>query len=151
MPIKQNEYRFKFLSSVVCWLDQWRELGFREGKLTLQTFTKFRYSCITLPKLVEYLTEDIGYSYVLSSFVKNDPIEHQFGLYRQMSGSNYNLSVCQLLENERTVKLSNILKPFNCKTKFRKDRASFIEFLNTFTSEQGDISDCGEVVDLQIH
>ena len=151
MPLKQNDPRFQFLSSVVCWLGQWKGLGFRDGKLTLQTFTSFRHSCITLPKLVEYLTEDIGFSYVLSSFVQNDPIEDHFGLYRQMSGSNYNLSVCQVLENERTLKLSNILKLFNRKTTVRKDRASFIEFLNSFTSEQDDISDCGEAVDLQIY
>ena len=68
-----------------------------------------------------------------------------------MSGFNYNPSVCQVLENERTLKLSNILKLFNRKTTVRNDRASFIEFLNTFTSEQDDISDCGETVDLQIY
>ena len=49
----------------------------------------------------------------------------------------------------RTLKLSNILKLFNRKTTVRKERASSIEFLNTFTSEQDDISDCGEAVDLQ--
>ena len=95
------------------------------------------------------MTEDIGFSYVLSSFVQNDPIEHHFGLYRQMSGSNYNISLCQVLENERTLKLSNILKLFNHQAVIRKDRASFMEFLNTYTSDN--ISDCGDAVDLQIY
>ena len=117
--------------------------------LTPQTFTSFRHSCIILPKLVEYLTEDIGFSYVLGSFVQNDPIEHHFGLYRQMSGSNYNISLCQVLENERTLKLSNILKLFNRQAVIRKDRASFMEFLNTFTSDN--ISDYCDAVDLQIY
>ena len=64
-----------------------------------------------------------------------------------MSGSNYNISLCQVLENERTLKLSNILKLFNRQAVIRKDRASFMEFLNTFTSDN--ISDCGDAVDLQ--
>ena len=66
-----------------------------------------------------------------------------------MSGSNYNILLCQVLENERTLKLSNILKLFNRQAVIRKDRASFMEFLNTFTSDN--ISDCGDAVDLQIY
>ena len=91
LPLKQNDPRYQFISSVVCCPDQWRGLGFWDGKLTPETFTSFPHSCLTLPKLVECLTEDIGFSYVFSSFVQNDPNEHHFGLYRQMSGSNYNL------------------------------------------------------------
>ena len=107
-----------------------------DQKLTPQTLTSFRHSCLTLPKLYEYLTGDCGFSYVLSSFVQNDPIEHHFGLYRQMSGSNYNVSVCQELESERTLKLSNILKLYKRQTIIRKDRAFFKEFLNTFVIGQ---------------
>ena len=43
--------------------------------------------------------------------------------------------------------LSNILKLFNRQTTVRKDRAAFMEFLNTLRYE-GNISDCG---DLQIY
>ena len=39
-------------------------------------------------------------------------MEHHFGLYRMMSGSNYHISYLQILETERRLKLSNILKIF---------------------------------------
>ena len=52
-----------------------------------------------------------------------------------MSGSNYNVSVCQILESERVLKLSNILKLYNRQSIIRKDRASFMQFL-TFETEQ---------------
>ena len=68
-------------------------------------------------KLVRYLTEEIGFTYVLSSFVQNDPIEHHL-LYLHMSGSNYNQSVCQVLGNERTLRPSNLLKYLIDKVQF---------------------------------
>ena len=103
LPLLQNDPRFNLLSTLVRWLEYWTRLPLTQGKLTAQTFTSFHHSSIALPELVEYLTGECGFSYVLSSFMQNDPIEHHFGLYRQMSGSNYNVSVCQVLENERAL------------------------------------------------
>ena len=56
-----------------------------------------------------------------------------------MSGSNYHVSVSQVLESERALKLSNVLKLDNRQGVVRKDRASFMEFLNTFSSKDSDI------------
>ena len=68
-----------------------------------------------------------------------------------MSGSNYNVSVCQVLESERTLKLSSILKLYKRQTIIRKDRASFKEFLNTFVIEQVNPTECSETHDLTIY
>ena len=67
-----------------------------------------------------------------------------------MSGSNYNVSVCQVLESERVLKLSKILKLYNQQSVIRKDRASFMHFLSTFESEQEtDLdSNTGDDIDL---
>ena len=143
-PLVQNDPRFDMTSTLVRWLEYWTSLQFTQGKLTAQTFTSFRHTSIAIPKLVQYLTGECGFSYVLSSFIQNDPIEHHFGLYRQMSGSNYNISVCEVLESERVLKLSNILKLYHRQHYDRKDRASFMEFLNTFELHGNDIDlDCG--------
>ena len=58
-----------------------------------------------------------------------------------MSGSNYNVSVCQVLESERVLKLSNILKLYTRQSVIRKDRESFMGFLNTFITEKDSTSD----------
>ena len=152
-PLKLNDTRFQLLSTIVIWLEQWRALPITHGKLTPQTFTSFRHSCVTLPKLVHYLTNECKFSYVLTSFVQNDPIEHHFGVYRQMSGSNYNVSVCQVLESERVLKLFNILKLYTRQSVIRKDRESFMGFLNTFITEKDSTSDRSQnyIIDLALY
>ena len=77
-----------------------------------QTFTCFRYACIVIPQITNYLTETCGYSYLLTSFLHTDPLEHHFGLYRMMSGSNYHFSYIQILESERLSKFRIFKKCF---------------------------------------
>ena len=50
-----NDSRFPFLSRVVDWLERWSRSD-RKGKLSAQTFTSFKHSCLALPKIVNYLT-----------------------------------------------------------------------------------------------
>ena len=133
-PLIKNDERFCFLDKVVQWLDTWKLLPGKVGKLTPQTFSSFRHSCLVLPQIVNYLTSDTcGFAYILSSRLQNDPLEHRFGVYRQMSGAQYTISVLQILESECRLKLSSILKLF------QKDTAgemSLKDFIKTFTSEE---------------
>ena len=48
----------------------------------------------------------------MTSFLQTYPLELHFGLYRMMSGSNYHILYLQILETERRLKLSKILKTF---------------------------------------
>ena len=41
--------------------------------------------------------------YVLSGKFQTDYLEFRFGQYRAMSGTNYNVSVTQLMESEKKV------------------------------------------------
>ena len=133
-PLINNDGRFSFLDKVVQWLDIWKLLPGKVGKLMPQTFSSFRHSCLALPQIVNYLTsETCGFTYFLSSRLQNDPLEHHFGVYRQMSGGQYNISVVQILESERRLKLSSILKLFQ---KVNPDELSLREFINTFTLEE---------------
>lgn len=52
-----------------------------------------------------------------------------------MSGSNDNVSVCQVLESERVLKLSKIINLYNRQSVIRKDRTSFMHFLSTCAFE----------------
>ena len=64
-PLVQNDPRFDMTSTLVRWLEYWTSLQFTQGKLTAQTFTSFRHTSIAIPKLVQYLTGECGFSYVL--------------------------------------------------------------------------------------
>ena len=95
----------------VSWLEYWRALPTANGKLSPQTFKSFIHTCKALPLLLELICTKYCFKYLLTSRIQNDPLEHHFGLYRQMSGSQYQISYCQILESERRLQLSNIL---NC-------------------------------------
>ena len=77
------------------------------------------------------LTQSCGFKYMLFSFPQTDPLEHHFGLYRMMSGSNYHISYLQILETERRLKLSSILNIFTDQqdTSFQ----SIQSFVNSFS------------------
>ena len=107
-----QDERFSFLACVVFWLEAWQALPKNMGKLSKQTFISFKHACTVLPQITIHLTRHCGFTYLLSSFLQTDPLEHYFGLYRMMSGSNYHISYLQILETERRLKLSDILKIF---------------------------------------
>ena len=88
-PMTFIDDRFVFLTRIVYWLEAWQSLPEKGGKLSKQTFTSFRHA---LPEITNFLTENCGYSYLLTSFLQTDPLEHHFGLYRMMSGANYHVS-----------------------------------------------------------
>ena len=137
-PLTLNDERFLFLTRIVFWLDAWQDLPDKTGKLSKQTYTSFRHACIALPLITNYLTEFCGFSYVLSSFLQTDPLEHHFGLYRMMSGSNYHISYLQILETERRIKLSSILNMF---TDQQNSFQSIQTFVKSFSSPSVTSSD----------
>ena len=129
-PLIRDDPRFSFLQRIVFWIDAW-EVTTRTNKASLsrQTFTSLRHSCLTLPLIINHLTINCGFSYVLTTFLQNDPLEHHFGLYRQMSGANYHISYCQILESERRLKVSSILKLYQSST----EQISIHEFISKFS------------------
>ena len=138
-PLTFNDERFTFLTRVVYWLEAWQSLPEKGGKLSNQTFTSFRHACFVIPQITNYLTETCGYSYLLTSFLQTDPLEHHFGLYRMMSGSNYHVSYIQIFESERRLKISNILKMFSNPTVTSTSTLKeFIESFSPLSSEQTD-------------
>ena len=60
-------------------------------------FHHFRHSCFALQNTVNILTGSRRFTFVLSSFLQNDPLEHHLSLYRMMSGAQYNVTLSQIL------------------------------------------------------
>lgn len=81
----------------------------KEG-LTHATFLATENMCLVLRLLVIHLIDDFNFSYVLTGKIQSDMIESRFGRYRQMSGGNFYISVKQVLESERKIKLVSLLK-----------------------------------------
>uniref|UniRef100_A0A0K2VDQ1 Uncharacterized protein n=1 Tax=Lepeophtheirus salmonis TaxID=72036 RepID=A0A0K2VDQ1_LEPSM len=54
-------------------------------------------------KLATFLLKDCGFEYFLPRQVQNDFIEARFSWDRQLSGANYFVSVCRVLEGEKKI------------------------------------------------
>ena len=77
-----------------------------------QTFVSFRHSCFPTSRL------------------QKARIGHQFGLYQMMSGAQYKISYLRILESQRQLKVSNILKLFSQQN---ESELSLKRFIQTFT------------------
>ena len=129
LPLVNNDPRFHYLGRIVDWLDRWKTFPEKPGKLSTKTLTSLRHSCLALRKIVNHLTHNRGFSFVLSYFLQTDPLEHHFSLNQMMAGAHYHITYCQILETERRIKLPNIIKliPRKCSM----DPFSIKEFLDT--------------------
>ncbi|KAH8039603.1 hypothetical protein HPB51_007803 [Rhipicephalus microplus] len=92
------------------WLDVWEQLKFDNGILTPETHSAFRLTTETLIKLVAYCLEDLEFDYVLLGKFQTNCLEERFGKYRQLSGSQYRVSIRQIYESERKFCLQSALK-----------------------------------------
>jgi hypothetical protein len=66
--------------------------------------------CLVLVAISKYCIESLGFNYVMLGQFSSDPIENRFGWYRTLSGSNYFISVRQVMESERKIKTVSLLK-----------------------------------------
>ena len=65
-PLEHNDERFTFLKLIANWLNCWRCRQGKHGKLSPQTFTSFSHSCLALIEIVNHLTQNCGFDYVLT-------------------------------------------------------------------------------------
>ncbi|XP_037561685.2 uncharacterized protein LOC119440995 [Dermacentor silvarum] len=100
----------QFLLSVVKWLDLWQSLKFDTGILTRETHSALRLTTDTLVKVTKYFLEEMHFDYVLLGKFQTDCLEERFGKYRQLAGAQYHISIRQMYESERKLRLQNILE-----------------------------------------
>ena len=83
-PLTLNDERFLFLTYVDFWLDALQTLPEKIDKLSKQTYTSFTHACIDFTQITNHLTQSCAFTYVLSSFLQTNALEHHFELYRMM-------------------------------------------------------------------
>jgi hypothetical protein len=137
-----------FLENFLKWLELWNNLEVqgepkksRNGKLTLQTQLSLTHSLKSIIALCRYLIDDLQFQYILLFKFQTDALEDRFGKYRQMSGGNYHISVMQVLESERKLKMLSVLKLKSS----NKGEFSLKEFLDS--CEQESSQDENELVE----
>lgn len=100
--------RLKWLNDFVTFLKEWRECKDQRAldqRLTLDTHKAMIQTTLSKIKMMEYVFSSFdSVKYIMLANTSNDPIEHQFGRYRQYRGGNYRVSMQQILENEKKIR-----------------------------------------------
>jgi len=78
--------------------------------LTRETFLAILQTTKALVKLTKYLLEEEDFAYVMLGHLQSDPLEKRFGWYRSLGGAVYFVSVRQILEAEKCIRLRALLK-----------------------------------------
>ncbi|CAN7938448.1 unnamed protein product [Ixodes hexagonus] len=99
-----------FVGTFVDWLDAWRDLGVHTGMLTQDTHTALRLTSHSLVELTRHCLGELGFKYVLLGKFQTDRLEERFGRYRQLSGSQYHVSITQVFESEKKIRLQDPLR-----------------------------------------
>ena len=103
----------KFLQKFLQWIDSWESLEKSKRKktsFTSETFLALRQTTGAMIQVTEVLLDKRDFEYVLLGQMQSDPIEKRFGWYRQLAGGNYWISVRQILEAEKSIKLKSLVK-----------------------------------------
>lgn len=107
-----NDNRFAFFDSFLIWLSKWKILTQNQpslGCLTIDTFQALHHTTTALKLLIQYAIVDIQVPYVLTGKLQTDNLEARFGQYRQLAGGNYNVTVTQIIEAEKKIRIKSFL------------------------------------------
>lgn len=109
LTMNQNDIRREYLQKVLTWLDAWKVSGCDNGILTNETHHAFTHTTHAILELSSYCIQELGMQYFLPGKVQTDPLEERFGKYRQLAGSQYNISIRQMFECESKLRVQNSL------------------------------------------
>lgn len=101
-PLQNDPFdiRCNYLTKFLSWLDKWKSLDL-QGKLTKETHLALTLTTYGLLELKQYCTEELNMSYLLPGKIQTDCLEARFGRHRQLAGSQYHVSLRQILESEK--------------------------------------------------
>jgi hypothetical protein len=144
---KEDCLQLDFLRLFSAWLDAWDKVKIsvpegtvpkrkeaRLGKLTNDTHLAIKHTTDALVAVATYcLTRfsSLGIKYVLLGLFQDDSIERRFGRYRTMNGASYHITVDQILQTERKLKVISLLK-----FKLKEENTMSIDKLREFSSDE---------------
>lgn len=88
-----------FLEDFLCYLTEWEEHARATGGGFISDLTAagLRVTITSTLELLAYLTKKVGYKFLMTSKLSQDPLENLFGIVRHASGSNDHPTPSQFL------------------------------------------------------
>ena len=120
--------RLNWLDRFSSWLKLWNTKTEKQGHLSKETSTALIHTVDTLVLLVKYLLHHHKLQFVLLGKFQTDNLEARFGLYRMLSGSNYLVSVNEVLQSEKKLKVHSLLKLYTNSHGIIRIKDFFMEF-----------------------
>lgn len=100
--------KLTFLEKMLKWLETWKAGNFSH-KLSTQTHTALYHTIYGMLEISKYCFNELKMNYVLLGKLQTDPLEHRFGKYRQLAGGQYHISLRQLYESEKRLRIQSLL------------------------------------------
>lgn len=89
-------------------MEEWKDS--KSPGLTIDTFTAWIQTLYGVADAAVYLIEKHNFDYVLLAKFLSDPLEGRFGLYRQLNGASFFMSVRQVLLAEKKLRVLNLME-----------------------------------------
>lgn len=90
------------------WLETWKSGEF-SNKLTSQTHTALYHTIYGILEILKYCFNELKMNFVLLGKFQTDSLEDRFGKYRQLAGGQYHISLRQLYESEKRLRVQSLL------------------------------------------
>lgn len=104
----EDDLKIKFLRNLLNWLDMWKSSS-ALNKLTTQTHTAWSHTVYGILQIISYCFNELNLNYILLGKFQTDPLEERFGKYRQLAGGQYHISLRQLYESEKRLRIQSVL------------------------------------------
>ena len=86
----------------------WKQSGL--PGLSKATFSAWIVTLHGLADLAVHLIQNHGFSYVLLGKLQSDALEARFGIYRQLNGASFFMSIRQVLHAEKKIRVLNLMQ-----------------------------------------
>ena len=112
-PIRDlKDTRISWMVDFVSWLQDWK-LYSEHNKttcLTAETYVALRHTVNTIIYMIHDLLNNNILDYILLGKFQTDNLESRFGQYRMLSGCNYLISVPEVMQSEKKLRIKSLLK-----------------------------------------
>ena len=131
-----SDDRLEWMERFIVWLNVWKSYNTHHdsGFLSKETFLAISHTVGTFVIMIRALLSNGVLDYVLTGKFQTDQLESRFGHYRQLSGSNYLVSVADILQREKKLKVNRLLRLYTAS----KRTVSINNYLSTFGECTGD-------------
>ena len=109
---KKGDGKPEFCRALANWIENWsneRAPSFENFTFSLSTAKALIRTLRCQASLIEDLLDD-GYDFILTARFQSEPLERQFGQYRQMSGGRFLVGLKDTIYSERILKIKSLLK-----------------------------------------